>query len=227
MRIAHLRNYQLGEHAELCAQLLRELGEAGDTLADSEKRAAYDAERLASAGSALAPETGVVPKPHMPPPSTSPPYSAPPAEPIQSPPTATPPGDQSTRPDWLVPLDSPRDEPVPSTSSIAAPPPAKPTRRERRADPLADSPVPRPEPATPSDRPESRFLQELSDKALSDLREPVKPEEESLWQLGQQLLNEWTDALPSWWPNALRRPLTLAITLLVLLGALIFGFKSL
>ncbi len=46
MRIAHVRNYQLGPHAEESSRLLRELGEASETLCDPEQRAAYDAATL-------------------------------------------------------------------------------------------------------------------------------------------------------------------------------------
>lgn len=43
-QIAHVRNYQLGTHAELCQRVLNELAAAKACLLDPEKQAAYDAE---------------------------------------------------------------------------------------------------------------------------------------------------------------------------------------
>jgi hypothetical protein len=66
-RIAHVRTYQLGAHADLSQKILNELAAAKATLLDPERKAAYDAE-LGTPRPAVAPPT-VIPPTIVPPPA--------------------------------------------------------------------------------------------------------------------------------------------------------------
>lgn len=198
MRIAHLRSYQLGPHTAECTRLLRELGAASEALCDPGKRAAYD--KSAPSGQSE-PDSNkkieVVSRANVHNKTTPPPVSSR----ISAPPLKLP--------------------PPPST----VPPATHPMSRESMA-PTFASPPPLQSypPATLGDsheRPEDEFLQELSDKALRDLREPVKPEDESLLRLTQQMFREWMEQLPPWWPTFVRR-LRTVLMLVVLSGGIFY-----
>jgi hypothetical protein len=201
MRIAHLRNYQLGPHAEECSRLLRELGEASETLCDPEKRAAYDAKTL--------PRHEIEPDSH---PeidditaasrdevqrAPAPPFTPAPPEPRETiPPKAT--------------FDFP-------SSGRSGPP--------ERVPPVV-TPQPTPPRRVPAHRPEDKLIQELSSKALSELRRPPDPEEETFAALVRRLFEEWREQLPPWWPTFLRRA-GVALVLVALSVVVFYLVKSL
>lgn len=78
-RMAHLRHYQAGRHAELCARILNELAAAKVCLLDRRKKAAYDEQlRRALAGQGAAPvPLRAVPVAAPAPPPMLPPEAAP------------------------------------------------------------------------------------------------------------------------------------------------------
>jgi len=192
MRIAHLRNYQLGQHATECTRLLRELSEASESLCDPEKRAAYDKTSLSGKPEPDSHREIDAVSPANVHDDTSPP---PVSSRISAPPLKLPPP-PSTMPAPTHPVS--RESMAPS---FASPPPLQ-----------SSPPIARPD---SHERPEVEFLQELSDKALRDLREPVNPEDESLLLLTQQMFREWMEQLPPWWPTFVPR-LRIALILTVL-----------
>ena len=204
MRIAHLRNYQLGPHAEECSRLLRELGEANETLCDPEKRAVYHARVLPehkaepvsqSLGFPQSQGIDIPPAAHK---------ETEPASPFPSPP---PQPQQPSPPDETFPRPAPR---YPAPPAQVPPEPAPPKAVSRSSSP---------EPVS-AHRPEDVILQELSNEALSDLRRPLDPEAETFRELAGQLLRDWSEQLPPRWLVFLRR--LRVVLVLVVLAVVVF-----